>query len=1349
LSKAKKIVRLLLVVAVIFVSFSRTINQIVEADITTGLVGHWAMDESSWNGTSGEVLDSSGNSFNGTSSGGATTVSGGLYSRAGTFDGVDDKVVIADNATLRVNTFTLSAWIKPTSLPAASQAEIISKRSFCAVTENDFPYALSIGSSGAVILSRSAGNDFTTDGVSSDNGWIAAGNWYHILATFDGTENRIYINGGLAAMSFNSLATATNTQPVTIGQVSQDYLCGSAFPYNGLIDDVRIYNRALTNSDVRQLYGTTVPNPAQLVGHWTMDQASWNGTSGEVIDSSGHGHNGTAAGGADTTAGYISRAGNFTSSSQYITIPDSADLRVTLFTLSAWIKPSALPSNSGDVISKRSYCAVTRTDWPWALGINADGSVYLSRSPGDSFSSDGAVSSASLIQAGIWYHIAATYDGATNRVYVNGTQVASSSSTKITPINMQPVTIGRESQFVSSVGCTDNINYSGLIDDARIYNGALTSAQVASLAGSLGSGLVAHWKMDEASWNGTTDEVIDYSGYANHGTAVNGVTTVAGGYSNRAGSFVNSSHHYVSVPDDDSLDVTTAFSMSAWVYQTGAQSNGYRVLDKVTAGGDGTGFEFDTRGDTSGRRVRLCIATDCQAGNSQYSLNAWNLLTVTFDNSAVNFYLNGTPDGSFTSSNSTTYANALDVRIGGPHVGCSGACGLIEYFNGLIDDARIYNRALTGSEVSSLYSSGFVAILNATCPGSVQARFTAGDIGLVNSGSYTQAILDGSNYDFAWSAVMNQDAVNIENTFGGSVTLTKPDTTTITVSSARGIPITLPPATGTWTIEARTTNGQLCDRAQIEVISNPVNGIIVPGPGTDVDTTDDNTDVTTIPTTGTEDIYVRDSSNGNIVGRLTVDKDTGRDWGAMKVISRVKGEVGPGNESILHYPGGASSIPGIVGSSFKLYVRRSPSDFFVRVCPGTQDPSELTDQCSTGVDLRVGTTGQYTLAAVTLEGNDYWEISGVTGTGAITIANGIKDTMTRLQVSVASDHTIKYGTTNGLLASGNTTKIEFDPGGYAWNISSIVITDIELDDDGVAKTLAASAGADIWGVNINTSVDTVTFTAPTSGSDYIGAGSEIVVKIGRTASGGTNQILNPSTVNTYEIHMTNTGTVIETGEAEIPIIDDDTVNVTGYIDTFISFDIDTASTNINCDAAGGTAPCDSYGGATDNTGYVIDLGEMTTSTVNTSGTSVAHADGGTGAINNIWFDLSSNSDGGVVVTSYSLNNALSGPGGSNIPSVGSGEMQITAGSSLYGLQNRSSDIHSTVTGALVVSADCSASTGTDYFCSVGGTAGRQIFTTEGAVDTGRVQFRVGASPNSLNSTGTYTDQLTFIATATF
>jgi hypothetical protein len=258
---------------------------------------------------------------------------------------------------------------------------------------------------------------------------------------------------------------------------------------------------------------------------------------------------------------------------------------------------------------------------------------------------------------------------------------------------------------------------------------------------------------------------------------------------------------------------------------------------------------------------------------------------------------------------------------------------------------------------------------------------------------------------------------------------------------------------------------------------------------------------------------------------------------------------------------------------------------------------------------------------------------------------------------------------------------------------------------------------------------------------------------------------NPATAGEYEIlaETETTGGVLEdNGYISVSIVDDDTVNVTGYIDTTLTFDIDTATTDADCEAASGTGTiCESYGGAADDAGYVVDLGEMSLSAVNTSGMSVGHADGGTGAINYIWFDLTTNADGGAAVTVASLNEELEMDTSNEIPSIAGGSFDaIAAGDGKYGInfgdgdtnQSLDTDGVSVLTDTLTPSTECDESTnGSDTYCGVadGGTP-LEIYTTGGnPINQSRMQWSVAAAPDTADATGTYTDQLTFVATGTF
>jgi hypothetical protein len=534
-----------------------------------------------------------------------------------------------------------------------------------------------------------------------------------------------------------------------------------------------------------------------------------------------------------------------------------------------------------------------------------------------------------------------------------------------------------------------------------------------------------------------------------------------------------------------------------------------------------------------------------------------------------------------------------------------------------------------------------------------------------------------------------------------------------------------------------------------------------------------------------------DLTTGEHVGEISVGvRDMDNDgrffagvWVGFNQIHNWSGISGSATDSksFLHYDDVSCSpnctiadVPGTQYSDYTLYIpipegRNSGS---VRICPDATNLTEVTEECANGETFTDGETklvggNNVTVTKVTLsaDSKSYWKATGVTGTGGVSLLNdfALKDTLSRLEVSQASTHTIEFGTIEGIGGdSADTIEITFDPVSQAWDLGSITVDDIDMAAGGSDLTLctgggaSCSAAAGTWGIDINTTTDVITFTAPTDGVGAIAASTGIVVEVGDNATyqtAGANNIVNPGIVADYEVHMKNTYNSgsggVETGEVEIPIVDDDTVNITGYIDTTMSFDIDTAVTDVQCDAAGGTNPCDSHGGATDDSGYIVDLGEMTTESVNASGGSVLHADGSTGDINYIWFDLETNAASGAIVSVVSANGGLDKGAGDIIPSVSDGGAAIVSGSGLYGINHASGLTNSTVVGTLLVDTDCDDASGGNY-CDVPTSTPETLFHSDSLpVDDGRLQISVGASPDSEDATGTYTDQLTFVATSTF
>jgi len=208
-----------------------------------GLAAHWKFDE----GAGTVVVDSSTNGNNGTLTNGTVWVTG-WSSNALSFDGVDDYVEVANSPSLGITgDITVAAWIKRGAL--GDYGGIVAKTDGDNIWDYDFYF-----DSGADNL------HFWSDSQSPQNtistGTVSDTDWHHVAATRSGETVTFYIDGAPAGTVTISGDSADNPIPVRIGTDGPGYSGDSMF--NGLIDDVRIYNRALSASEIRALY----PNPS-------------------------------------------------------------------------------------------------------------------------------------------------------------------------------------------------------------------------------------------------------------------------------------------------------------------------------------------------------------------------------------------------------------------------------------------------------------------------------------------------------------------------------------------------------------------------------------------------------------------------------------------------------------------------------------------------------------------------------------------------------------------------------------------------------------------------------------------------------------------------------------------------------------------------------------------------------------------------------------------------------------------------------------------------------------------------------------------------------------------------------
>jgi len=238
---------ILFILVAIFLFVNRS-----QADITTGLVGYWKFDEGS--GTT--VADSSGNNNTGTLFNGPIWTTGKIGS-ALSFDGVDDYVRILDSTSLHLTNFTLSLWYKVNSWPTSYNPRLISKADSWGTMDWELLH-VAWSNSIEMLVGEMNGADVLANLHYSPT----IGAWHQISIIKNGTAYSLYSDGVFIGTDTSSI-TWTDSDNITVGKDAS----ASGYEFPGLIDEVRIYNRALSANEVLDLYNYTgggTPTPSGM-----------------------------------------------------------------------------------------------------------------------------------------------------------------------------------------------------------------------------------------------------------------------------------------------------------------------------------------------------------------------------------------------------------------------------------------------------------------------------------------------------------------------------------------------------------------------------------------------------------------------------------------------------------------------------------------------------------------------------------------------------------------------------------------------------------------------------------------------------------------------------------------------------------------------------------------------------------------------------------------------------------------------------------------------------------------------------------------------------------------------------
>jgi len=204
-------------------------------------IGVWHMGESAWDGTADEVVDSTSNNNNGTAAGNATTTTGKI-GRGGTFDGDGDYVDLYDTAPdilENLSEFAISAWVKSSQSDISNESNVI---------QQDFIIIFRKQASTEKFI-FSIWNDSETQSGYAVSSTYADINWHYLVAMYNNAQITLYVDGVLDStpQAFTGLTNSNNARPF----ISNDTVNQA---WDGQIDNVMIYNRALSADEIKFQY---------------------------------------------------------------------------------------------------------------------------------------------------------------------------------------------------------------------------------------------------------------------------------------------------------------------------------------------------------------------------------------------------------------------------------------------------------------------------------------------------------------------------------------------------------------------------------------------------------------------------------------------------------------------------------------------------------------------------------------------------------------------------------------------------------------------------------------------------------------------------------------------------------------------------------------------------------------------------------------------------------------------------------------------------------------------------------------------------------------------------------------
>ncbi len=664
----------------------------------TDMVGFWNFDFTSSTG----VYDNSSNSNFGTFEGtafGEDNLTIGEFGDALEFDGVNDYVALGDDSSLFPNSISMSVWIKPLNVGGGIQGIVSNKKS--GVGTDGINIALKANGDITTLVGNGTDNQYVDSGITPDNNA-----WYHVVATHNSLTNitKIYVNGDYK--NEEEFALAYHATPNT--KISRFYVDVDNFYFNGSIDEVMIFDKALTSEQIEDIY---------YKGRASWDYSTWNDYTNGVsnaIDS--------------TTTNILPEikyesnnynfyspivAGNITINEFYsdATSPSldiNSPLNQTYSTDKIWFNVTASDSSGID------------TCW---YNLDGGSNITLTNSSGNWNDYNSSMAEGQ--------HTAYFYcnDSANN---LNNTELVTFRVDTIKPI------IVWENPTPTDGSSTSN--------DYVTLNTTITDDSETSAWFDWNRSLVGYWTMGDYY---NTTGIYDNSSYSHFaefkGTGFDSSSITTG----KRGSALefDGDDDYVSIADDDIFTFNngtddTPFSISAWVYM----EDSYQ-FDIVSKGDWNNNHEYSFQ--TAYGNLIFSLIED----SSNYLGRIYNGGMAGYENTWI--HVVGTYDGSETLNGLDLYIDGVEVDNanyeGGSYSGMQNLNADVEIGgysgrnpNGSIDEVMIFNRSLSEEEIKALYDNsvnrlynGFSGLSSGTYDYSAYAIDSSGNLNITDERNVT------------------------------------------------------------------------------------------------------------------------------------------------------------------------------------------------------------------------------------------------------------------------------------------------------------------------------------------------------------------------------------------------------------------------------------------------------------------------------------------------------------------------------------------------------------------------------------------------------------------------------------